>query len=79
MIWVGTFELEVGLPLAALNVYFAFRNEESSLVLVLLVVALAPILGIVIVAFLAYALNALFSQTAHAYLACVQGRPSGVI
>jgi phosphate/sulfate permease len=79
MIWVGTFELEVGLSLAALIVYFAFRNQESSLVLVLLVVALAPILGIVIAAFLAYALNALFLQTAHAYLACVPGRPSRVI
>jgi len=40
-------------------VYFAFRDQASSLVLVLLVVVLAPILGIVIAAFLAYALYVL--------------------
>ncbi len=58
MIGVGTFELGVGLPLAAIIVYFAFRDQASSLVLVLLVVLLASILGIIIAAFLAYALNA---------------------
>ncbi len=37
----------VGLPLAAMIIYFVFRDQVSSLVLVLLVVVLAPILGIV--------------------------------
>ncbi len=59
MIGVGTFELGVGLPLAAMIVYFAFRDQASSLVLVLLVVVLASILGIIIAAFLAYALYVL--------------------
>ena len=42
----GTLELGIGLSLAALILYFVFRNQVSSLVLVLLVVVLAPILGI---------------------------------
>ncbi len=40
MIGVGTFELGVGLLLAAMIVYFVFRNQVSSLVLVLYQVAL---------------------------------------
>lgn len=55
----GEFELGVRLPLAALILYFAFRGQVSSLVLVFLVVVLASILGIVIAALLAYTLYAL--------------------
>jgi multisubunit Na+/H+ antiporter MnhG subunit len=47
MVGAGAFELGVGLPLAAMIIYFVFRDQVSSLVLVLLVVVLAPILGIV--------------------------------
>ena len=47
MVGAGIFELGVGLPLAAMIIYFVFRDQVSSLVLVLLVVVLAPILGIV--------------------------------
>ncbi|MCA1716498.1 MAG: hypothetical protein LC781_06400 [Actinobacteria bacterium] len=59
---MGTFELGVGLSLAALILYFVFRDRASSLVLVLLVVVLAPILGIIIAAFLAYARYALLGS-----------------
>jgi hypothetical protein len=62
MIGVGTFELGVGLPLADLILYFVFRNQASSLILVLLVVVLAPILGIIIAVFLAYARYALLGS-----------------
>ncbi len=62
MIGVGTFELGAGLPLAAMILYFAFRDQASSLVLVLLVVVLAPILGIGIAVFLAFALYALLGS-----------------
>jgi len=42
--------------------YFAFRDQASSLVLVLLGVVLAPILGIIIAVFLAYARYALLGS-----------------
>ena len=54
MAGAGTFEVGIGLPFAALNLYFVFRDRVSPLVLVLLGVALAPILGVVIAAALAY-------------------------
>ena len=47
MIGVGTFELGVGLSMAALILYFVFRDQVSPLILVLLVVVLSPIPGIV--------------------------------
>jgi len=62
MIGVGTFELGVGLLLAALILYFVFRNRVSSLVLVLLVAVLTPILGIVIAVYFAFALYALLGS-----------------
>lgn len=61
MIGVGPFELGLGLclaALAALIVYFVFRDQVSSLGLVLLVVVLAPILAV----FLAYAQYALLGS-----------------
>ena len=54
MIGVGTFELGIGLPLGTLILYFVFRGRASSAP-VLLVVALALILGIFIAALVAYA------------------------
>ena len=59
MIGVGTFELGVGLSLAVLPLYFVFRDPVPSLVLVLLVVVLAPILGVVTAACLAHVVHAL--------------------
>ena len=61
MVGVGTFEVGIGLSFAALNIYFVFRDRVSPLVLVLLGVALAPILGVVIAAAVAYALYALLA------------------
>ena len=46
MVGAGTFEIGIGLSFTALNLYFVFRDRVSRLVLVLLVVALAPILGV---------------------------------
>lgn len=54
MVGAETCELGTGLSFAALNLYFVFRDRVSPLVLVLLGVALAPILGVVIAAALAY-------------------------
>ena len=54
MVGAETCELGIGLSFAALNLYFVFRDRVSPLVLVLLGVALAPILGVVITAALAY-------------------------
>ena len=59
MIGVGIFELGVGLILAALVLYFALRGLVSSWVLVLIVLVLAPILGLAIATLLAFALYAL--------------------
>ena len=61
MVGAGTFEVGIGLPFAALNLYFVFRDRASPLVLVLLVVALTPILGVVIGVTLIHALDALLT------------------
>ena len=61
MAGAGNFEVGIGLSFAALNLYFVFRDRVSPLVLVLLVVALAPILGVVIGVALAHALGALLA------------------
>jgi hypothetical protein len=62
MAGAGNFEVGIGLPFAALNLYFVFRDRVSPLVLVLLVVALAPILGVVIGVTLTHALDALLAS-----------------
>ena len=62
MVGAETCELGIGLSFAALNLYFAFRDRVSPLVLVLLVVALAPILGVVIEVTLTHALDALLAS-----------------
>ena len=61
MVGAGTSEVGIGLSFAALKLYFVFRDRVSPLVLVLLVVALAPILGVVIGVTLAHALDALLA------------------
>jgi hypothetical protein len=60
LIGVGSFEVAVGLLVAAPILYLALRDRVSFLVLVLLVVVLSPILGIFIAAILAYVSYALF-------------------
>ena len=62
MAGAGNFEVGIGFPFAALNLYFVFRDRVSPLVLVLLVVALAPILGVVIGVTLTHALDALLAS-----------------
>ena len=62
MVGAETCELGIGLSFAALNLYFVFRDRVSPLVLVLLVVALAPILGVVIGVTLTHALDALLAS-----------------
>ena len=61
MVGAGTFEVGIGLSFAALNLYFVFRDRVPPLVLVLLVVALTPILGVVIGVTLIHALDALLT------------------
>ena len=59
MIGVGIFEIVVGLLIAALIIYFVFRDRRS-VVLVLLLLVLSPILGVFIAMAVAYARYALF-------------------
>jgi hypothetical protein len=60
MIGVGHFEVVVGLLVAALIIYFTFRDRVSSVSLVLMVVLLSPLIGIFMAASIAYVLYALF-------------------
>jgi hypothetical protein len=61
VIGVGSLKLGAGLLLAALIVYFAFRDRVATVVLVLLVV-LSPLIGIFIATLAAYASCALFED-----------------
>ena len=60
MIGVGSFEMVIGLLVAALIIYFALRDRVSSVSLVLMVVLLSPLIGIFMAASIAYVLYALF-------------------
>jgi hypothetical protein len=67
MIGVGTFELGVGLLVAVLIDYFAFRDRASTVGLVLLVIMLTQIVGFVVAvleSYVFYALVANLQETA---------------
>jgi hypothetical protein len=61
VIGVGSLEVGAGLLLAALIVYFTFRDRVATVVLVLLVV-LSPLIGIFIATLAASASCALFED-----------------
>ncbi len=59
MIGVGPFEMVVGLLIAALIIYYVFRDRRS-VVLISLLVVLSPILGLFVAIGVAYVRYALF-------------------